>query len=381
MTRGENGSIEDPFGLLERPDSKFKSSATLSPLASRLLEIKGFADQECRLPSDRNLYEIELRGWWDEISSRPDMSLRLADEGLGPTELELRLLEEPRSQLRTGLMDPFDLLKSVKSSGIQNLKNVKSEERAKAEHIARREPCDSFGDFAALFNSAASKLEKGILIPTLEGAGKIEAGHFVIINDLLGYVASLDKSTEPVGFKSGTRNRNVGRALVIFENQTQSNMLIRSLEKAILESGYLLVETSSKSGDVPKTDGFLYVVRSLREMFQGQEDILKIGFTATSIQQRLSRTKTEAAYLFGEVELVANYRCIGVDAAKLEEALHSFFGDARLDMEIDLGDGAVLHPKEWFKVPLEAVDRAIFIALDGLLSQFTYSRDDGIQAK
>lgn len=380
MTKAEDGSIQDPFGLLEQNDSVFNSSRALSPLASRMLEIKEYADQEGRLPSDKNLYEIELRGWWDEISRRSDLSLKLADEGLGPTELELRRLEGPDNQIRPVLMDPFDLLNSARPSGIQDLRNVKSVERAKAEHIARREPCPSFGNFAALFESAVSRLEKGILVPTMETTGRIENGRFVILNDLLGYVASSEKSTELVKFNSGNRNRDVGRVLVIFENQTQSNMLLRSLEKAILESGYLLVEASPKSVDIPHTAGFLYVVRSLREMFRGQEDVLKIGFTTTSIQQRLGRTTTEAAYLFGEVELLANYRCIGVDAAKLEEALHAFFADARLDMEIDMGDGTVLHPQEWFKVPLDAVDRAIFLALEGKLSSFTYSRKDGIQA-
>ncbi len=58
--------------------------------------------------------------------------------------------------------------------------------------------------------------------------------------------------------------------------------------------------------------------------------------------------------------------------AKLETLIHKVFGAARLDVEIKDRFGQTIVPKEWFLVPLFAIDEAVGRIKDGTITGYVY---------
>jgi hypothetical protein len=60
-----------------------------------------------------------------------------------------------------------------------------------------------------------------------------------------------------------------------------------------------------------------------------------------------------------DVEVVATYDLFNINRNKLEKLLHRIFEPARLNIEIMDRFGNLSIPREWFLVPLDAVDEAV----------------------
>lgn len=378
MAEAEN--LDDPFGLLERLDGPQTTDKLPSPLVSRFIDLREFVEKHAKLPDyESSLYGRQLRQWFESLRFRDDLLNALRGLGHADALEKFEQLAEARRST-TKLSDPFGLLGSLKTTGIQNLRNVSKVVRDKAEKIARRSPCPNFEVYAPIFEGLEEKIQTGQLVPHTNPNGKLEVGTFVILHDLFGYVAQVESETQKYNFASGGRQREDGRTLVVFENGTQSDLLLRSLEKAIISDGYYLEARESSELDEALSFGFLYVVESAREI-DDLKGASKIGFTRSSVEKRLAKAKTESAYLFGEVNVAATYRCIGFDPAVLESMLHAFFSEARLDIEINLGSGNSLAPKEWFRVSTEEISRAVFLAIDSELQNYEYKLGRGIRSR
>ena len=74
-----------------------------------------------------------------------------------------------------------------------------------------------------------------------------------------------------------------------------------------------------------------------------------------------------------DVEIVATYELYNINRAKLEFLIHRVFGGARLDVEIMDRLGRPIVPKEWFLVPLFAIDEAVNRIKDGTITDYVYS--------
>lgn len=108
--------------------------------------------------------------------------------------------------------------------------------------------------------------------------------------------------------------------------------------------------------------GTIYVLRSLstHPYFAEHRDLIhKIGVTGGDVSARVSYAKADPTFLFAEVEVVATYRLININRAKLEALLHRFFSAARLDVEIPDRFGRIVKPREWFLVPLHVIDEVV----------------------
>ena len=73
-----------------------------------------------------------------------------------------------------------------------------------------------------------------------------------------------------------------------------------------------------------------------------------------------------------DVEIVATYNLFNINRAKLENLLHRVFEPARLDVEIKDRFGQPVVAREWFLVPLAAVNEAVERLKDGTLTKFVY---------
>ena len=73
-----------------------------------------------------------------------------------------------------------------------------------------------------------------------------------------------------------------------------------------------------------------------------------------------------------DAEVVATYRLYNIDRGGLEKLIHRIFAPARLDIEIEDRFGNPVVPREWFLVPLDAIDDAVERIREGTITGYTY---------
>lgn len=73
-----------------------------------------------------------------------------------------------------------------------------------------------------------------------------------------------------------------------------------------------------------------------------------------------------------DVEIVTTYELYNINRVKLENLLHRIFEAARLDIEIMDRFGHPVTPREWFLVPLFAIDEAVERIKDGSIKGVAY---------
>ena len=148
-----------------------------------------------------------------------------------------------------------------------------------------------------------------------------------------------------------------GRTRCIFENGTQSNMLMRSLGKGFYEDGYFVCEHEDhildKLSQITEDDesaGYIYILKSKSTdpEIQEIENLYKIGYSKSDIKERIKNAANEPTYLMAPVSIVGVYECYNMNPQKLELLLHKFFGNACLDIDIFDNEGQRHTPREWF---------------------------------
>ena len=162
-------------------------------------------------------------------------------------------------------------------------------------------------------------------------------------------------------------------------------MLLRSLQRALnrdANSRRILDPDASLlplfSGELQEGDvetGHIYVVRSKSEdsfIAEHRDHIHKIGMTKGDIKTRLAAAAKDPTFLLADVELVASYTLYDLNPTKLENLLHSFFAEARLDLRLRDRFGKAVNPREWFMLSLDVIDGAIERLRDGELKHFHY---------
>ena len=175
------------------------------------------------------------------------------------------------------------------------------------------------------------------------------------------------------------------RLRVIFDNGTESDMLMRSLQRALTkdEAGRRITEPSAGplfADTMDESDiesGTIYVLRSLSEHPQiaaHREVIHKIGVTGGSVEARVANAAADPTFLFAPVEIVTTYKLAGINRAKLETLLHRTFEAARLDLTLPDRFDRSFRPQEWFIVPFPVIDEAIQRLMDGSLPEYRFDR-------
>lgn len=262
---------------------------------------------------------------------------------------------------------------------IRVLRHVSSrEERRAAEEIADHARCLDFERFRPLFAAAEADLKAGRREARRFGRdAAIATGEFFILGGQMVYVA---ETGEVVKAPNG---ENDARLRVIYANGTESNLLRRSLQRALYkdEAGRRLsdVVAGPLFGGVAEAEdvesGTIYVLRSKSEhpfVAEHREVVHKIGVTGGEVRARIANAAHDATYLLAEVEEVASYRLYGIKRAALEGVLHRVFAPARLDLEIADRFGTPVRPREWFLVPLAAIDEAVERIRDGSIVDYVY---------
>ncbi len=103
-----------------------------------------------------------------------------------------------------------------------------------------------------------------------------------------------------------------------------------------------------------------------------REVIHKIGVTGGDVKARIANARKDATYLLADVEIVATYKLANINRTKLEQLLHKFFASARLDLELKDRFGFDVTPREWFMVPISAINDSVQRLMDGTLADYCY---------
>ena len=326
------------------------------------------------------LYAVRL----DQIRKLPEAQTLLAEldgpgllSGVAAAPVDVDDLDEDALLAELGIdNEPAD------QADITVLRYVRSSvEKRAAEEIANRTPCADFDRFRPLFEEAGVGLKAGTWMtkPFVKNAS-IELGDFFIIGGQIAYVAEMYEGTKT---KDGRDNP---RLRVIFDNHTESNLLLRSLSRSLYPDGntpvgrrLIIKDDGPLFGSAMEPDdietGTIYVLRSLSNhpfVAEHRELIHKIGVTGGKVENRIAGAEKDATYLLADVEVVATYKLHNLNRTMLENIFHRLFGAAQLDLTIEDRFGNPVKPREWFLVPLHVIDEAVQRIRDGSITEVVY---------
>ena len=347
-------------------------------------EIQRFVEKHGRAPQhgeDRDIFERLYAVRLDRLRALPDCRALLEPldhQGLLAVALTVAAPAEETidvDDLAVELADVPD------ANDITVLRHVRtSAEKRAAEEIADRKPCEHFETFKPLFDRVQVDLKTGLRQAQPIGAGRraIEIGDFFVLDGITLYVAEMG---EPLKTTAGEVDR---RLRLIFANGTESNLLLRSLQRAFYndpaarrlvspESGQLSFGGELEPDDVES--GTIYVLRSLSDhpyVAQHRDIIHKMGVTGGRVETRIANAENEATYLLAKVEVVAIYKLAGINRTRMENLFHRLFAPARLDITINDRFGRPVQPEEWFLVPLFVIDEAVTRIKDGSITGYVY---------
>jgi hypothetical protein len=265
------------------------------------------------------------------------------------------------------------------SDDVTKLIHVRTRDEIKAaEEIAQRNVCRDFEVFQPLFRQIQADLESGTrrTLPYKDNA-ETKKGDLFILDGQKVIVAALGES-----FVSDY-GRPDRRLRVVYDNGTESDLLLRSLQRALNKDkasrritepslGPLFSE-AEESDDLPT--GYIYVLRSKSDdpfIAQNRSVIHKIGVTGGEVKSRIANAKKDPTYLLADVEIVATFKLANINRKRLESLIHKFFGGARLDVELNDRFGTSVEAREWFLVPLAVIEEAIQKIMEGTIGNFRY---------
>lgn len=266
-----------------------------------------------------------------------------------------------------GLNDDITTLRHVKPRGAI----------ASPDEVAERKPCADFESFEPLFKQVRVDLKIGVRETRRWGENAdVQAGQFFILRGQMAYVAKVGATFISPNGKENARLR------VIYDNGTESNLLLHSLGSALYKDKMGRRITDPQAGPLFEQDeskgtesGTIYVLRSHSSLPTIQENrdlIHKIGVTGGKVGTRVANAENDPTYLLAGVDIIAEYQLYDINRSKLETLIQSFFESARLNIEIQDRFGKPVRPREWFIVPLSSIDEAVERIKDKTISEYYY---------
>lgn len=384
MTDMDDDALLEALGVEVAP---LKASSR-TPREERIIagfeDILRFYQTHGRAPQhgeDRDIFERLYAVRLEQIRKLPEAATLLAEldapgllTGSDAASSDVDSMDEDTLLAELGVTDAV-----AGDNDITTLRHVRSSaEKRAAEAIADRTPCVDFDRFQPQFERVEQELKSGVRKALRFGQdARISSGDFFIVGGQLAFVAEVG---EPIKAPNGESD---ARLRVIYANGTESNLLRRSLQRALYkdDTGRRLTgpELGPLFGDTPEADdiesGTIYVLRSLSThpfVSEHRELIHKIGVTGGSVAARVAGANKDATYLLADVEVVAEYKLHNLSRSKLESLFHRLFAPAQLDLTISDRFGHPVKPREWFLVPLPVIDEAVQRIRDGSIAEVTY---------
>jgi len=385
MAEMNDDELLEALGVEVTPVKVVGRTAREERIVAGFEEILRFVRDHGRLPQHgdgHDIFERLCAVRLDQLRKQPEAKTLL-------TEIDdLGLLSGEGNQVDVDALNEDELLAELgvgdatANGDITVLRHVRPYVEIKAaEEIANRTICADFENFKHLFEEASAGLKIGTWMtkPFAKNAS-VELGDFFIIGGQIAYVAELLEGTKT---KDGRDNP---RLRVIFDNHTESDLLLRSLSRSLYPDGNTpvgrrlirkddgpLFSNAAEPDDIES--GTIYVLRSQSShpfVSEHRELIHKIGVTGGRVEARIAGADKDATYLLADVDVVATYKLHNLNRTKLEGIFHRLFGAAQLNLTIDDRFGNPVKPREWFLVPLHVIDEAVQRIVEGTITNVIY---------
>jgi hypothetical protein len=379
----EDDALLEELGIEVETPKQASRTAREERIIAGFEEIQRFVEEHGHAPhhgEDRQIFERLYAVRLDRLRELADCRTLLE-----PLDYQELLADaEPAPASTPSELDDDELLaqlgvEATASSDITELRHVRSAaDKRAADEIANRQKCEDFDSFRPLFDQVQKELGAGFRqTRRFERKSEIAPGRFYILGGQKAYVTATE---EPFTNEHGDID---ARLRVIFDNGTESNLLMRSLQKALQQdpAGRRIIEPSAgplftdqnEEGD--EASGIVYVLRSKSDhpIVAAHRDVLhKIGVTGGDVTRRIANARLDPTFLMADVEIVATYELYNINRTRLENLIHRVFGRSRLDIEIKDRFGKPVIPREWFLVPLFVVDEVISKIRDGTITGHVY---------
>lgn len=386
---------DEDFHLIEE---KKKAIATNTPddrLLASFHQINDFFAKNGRAPESNitNVSEYQLYSRLKSIREDPGKVAMLFPQdhyGLLMTKV-VNTVEEPRAEYQRRpkkeiksfsdiLDDDLGILED--DAGLFDFKHT-PKVTTMPDYIGSRKVCEDFELFEPILKACQLELKEGKRkIKDFKNEQQIGVGYFFVLNGILLYVAEIEEKKVD---KSGKTN---ARLRCIFENGTESDMLLRSLSAELYKNGRRVTENRDKIteqlqkslgaiSDEDKESGFIYVLKSLSSdpRISSIADLYKIGYSKDSVEDRIKNAVKEPTYLMAEVDYVAGWKCYNMNTQKFEQLIHNFFGTSCLNIDVFDEKGKRYTPREWFIAPYEVIEQAIGLIISGEVVKYRYDAE------
>ncbi|EIM98540.1 hypothetical protein WQE_23468 [Paraburkholderia hospita] len=387
MSNSDLDSLAAELSDFAAPENKAGRPPHEERVIAGFEEIQRFFDQHSRAPQhgeDRDIFERLYAVRLDRLRALPDCLMLLA-----PLDHQGLLAGAPRLTTTEEAIDvdelAAELAGTVSTEDITVLRHVRtSAEKRAAEEIAQRTPCADFETFKPHFEQVQRELKEGIRqtyafhkLSEIKLA-EIQQGEFYIVGGQLAYVAEVGEDIRT------QYERRDSRLRVIFDNGTESDVLLRSFQRALYRDEAARLVTNPLAGPLfddeasedDQESGTIYVLRSKSDnpvVAANREVLHKIGVTGQrNVAARFANARNDSTFLLADVEVVATYDLYNINRVKLENLIHRVFDPARLDIEINDRFGKPVVPREWFLVPVFVVDEAVERIKDGTITGYVY---------
>lgn len=350
-------------------------------IINRFEEINTFFENNNRVPRfDGDIEEFSLASRLESIKNNPEYIKLLKKYDfyniLNSSEAKTLTVDDILND------DPLNLLGSDDiDNSVFKLTHVKKSSRIRPDYVSRRNICKNFSEYEKAFARLHDDLKTGKRRLVQYSEDKLEVGKYYVLRGVILYLEQADTKVGEYSFNSGSRTREDGRTKCIFDNGTESDMLLRSLGKALLKDGFCIsdpIEDSHNNAELgpdDKQNGYIYVLRSLSSdpQVRSFKNLYKIGYCSGDITDRIKNSKNEPTYLMSDVRVDLAVRCFNMDVRAFEDAIHKFFGEVNVHFEIKDENGETHYPREWFVAPLNIIKDAIQLIADGKADTCIYN--------
>lgn len=260
-----------------------------------------------------------------------------------------------------------------------DMKRVMAQKRLQPDHYAKRKTCENFDLYKPLFELAQKELSTGKRsLMKFTKTSNLEQGRFFIVSGQMVYLEEVGKeSTASNGLKNA-------RTHCIYEDGTESDILLQTLRTNIVSDGYGVSDPNEKSAqelagfaEGDKSTGFIYILRSLspNPEIANVKDLYKIGFTINSVEERVANAEHEPTYLMAPVQIMTTAQIVNMNSHIFETLVHQVFKAVNFSVKVFDDEGIKHEPSEWYVAPLEIIELVIQKIADRSIVNYTYNAE------
>lgn len=258
----------------------------------------------------------------------------------------------------------------------KKLHEIKREQENQPEKVSQRHQMADFSKYEHMFKKVQAELASGKRQLRPFKNYEILLHHFYVLKGQLLYI-------EAVGEKKLTNNKSQRktdtRLHVIYENGTENTPLLNGLAASMYgRNGKIVTELEDnfKLSSDDQVTGYIYVLKSESnnpEVRRVQEDhaLYKVGYTTGSVERRIANAENESTYLYGPVKVCEEFQVNNLNSEALETAIHHALASYRLDIDIKVPNGKIIHPREWFVTDLDTINDIV----NGIVAKLQMNQD------